>query len=70
MNHNQENIAALCLVMPLFLSLIVNVITISMYISMKQAKEMYQETCSRLVHILEYKDNIIKEYVDKYEKTK
>lgn len=70
MNHDQEIIIALCLVIPLFISLIGNMITISMYISMKQAKEMYQDTCSRLVDILEYKNNIIKEYVNRYEKTK
>ena len=68
MNH--EIIISLSLVILLFISLLGNIICYSNYISMKQSKEMYRDTCNRLVNILEYKDSIIKEYVDKYEKTK
>lgn len=68
MNH--EIIISLSLVILLFISLFGNIIFYSNYISMKQSKEMYRDTCNRLVNILEYKDSIIKEYVDKYEKTK
>ena len=71
MNHDQEFLITLiCLVIPLFISLFGNMITISMYNSLKQSKEMYQDTCVELVDILEYKNNIIKEYVNKYENTK
>lgn len=71
MSHDQElMISLICLVIPLFISLLGNIICYSNYISMKQSKEMYRDTCNRLVNILEYKDSIIKEYVDKYEKIK